>query len=123
MNNRESDQDNNKKKEPQISIELYGSVIKMPLSTFNNIIECVATKYILEIQNKKKNIIGLNDLVNNQPWKKKYKDFQTYAINLNFIEKHLERDLKINTFAQPRRCLSGSVKQHITVPLDTEAKM
>ncbi|XP_060858017.1 uncharacterized protein LOC132935472 [Metopolophium dirhodum] len=123
MNNHESDQDNNKKQEPQIGIELYGSVIKIPLSTFNNIIECVVTKYILGIQNNKKDIIGLNDLVNNQPWKKKYNDCKTRATNLNFIEKQLERDLKINMFAQPMRCLSGSVKQYVKITPIIKAKM
>jgi len=114
MNNHESDQDDYNEKEPQIDIKLDDSVIKVPLSTFNNIIQCAVTKYILKIQNNN-NIIGLNNLADNERWKKTYEYFKTQANNLNLAEKRLKRDLKINAFAQPNRCYYGHVEQNVEV--------
>ncbi|XP_029341181.1 uncharacterized protein LOC115033186 [Acyrthosiphon pisum] len=111
MNNQELDQDNNKNKEPQISIELDDSVIKAPLSTFNNTMECLTTERILKKQNNEKNIIGLHDLEQIECFKKKYELFGTQFKALESIETKLERNLKRNKFAQPKRCHLFSCRQ------------
>ncbi|XP_060872628.1 uncharacterized protein LOC132946596 [Metopolophium dirhodum] len=121
MNNHESDQDNNKNKKHQISIELDDSVIQLPLSTFINIIEYVVTNHVLEIQTDK-TIIDLNDLVNNQYWKKNCENLKKTLHILDCYINHLERELKKNKFAQPKRGTSW-VQQQVSLRMDNKMKM
>jgi len=122
MKNHKSDQNKKKKKVPNISIELDGSLIKLPASIFNNIIESECINYFFGGQTNK-DIIGLNDLVNVQNWKEKYNRLETQARMLESIANRLKRDLETNKFAQPLRCLSTSVNQHVKVTLSMKAKM
>ncbi|XP_008181628.1 activating transcription factor 7-interacting protein 2 isoform X2 [Acyrthosiphon pisum] len=121
MNNRKSRRNNNKKKVPPINVELDGDTIKIPLSTLNNIIEHESSNYMLEILTTK-DAIGLNELVNVQDWKKNCKKLETQAKMLDSIASRLKRDIKINKLAQPMRCLSASVNQHVIVTLNKKAK-
>ncbi|XP_060865137.1 activating transcription factor 7-interacting protein 2-like isoform X2 [Metopolophium dirhodum] len=125
MNNHKSDKvkkTKDKKKVPQIGIELDGSLIKVSPSILNNIIESECINFMLE-NHTKKDIIGLNDLINVQNWKKKYKKLETQARMLDSIANRLKRDLETDKFAQPLRCLSASVNQHVIVTLNIKAKM
>lgn len=120
MNNKESEQVNIEQK-PQISIELDGSVIQLPLSTFNDILEREITNYILKKEANENNIIDLNDLVNVQSWKTKYKELENQANILRSIIHRFKRNLETDKFAQPPRCMSTSVSQNVNI--STNVKM
>ncbi|KAL4103696.1 hypothetical protein QTP88_019040 [Uroleucon formosanum] len=122
MNKRKSDQDNNKKKEPQISVELDDGVIELPLSTFNDILDREVSNFLENQTNKKEDIIELNDSVNDD-WKKKYQILESHYSNLNSFINKLESDLKTNKSAQSMRCLSASVGQFVEVSLNRKRKM
>jgi len=92
MNKHKSDQDNNKKEDPRISIELDGGTIQLPLSTFNDIIDREVTNFVLENQPNEKDIIEPNDLVNVQSWKQKYEELYAQAQIFDSIVNRLKRD-------------------------------
>ena len=108
---------NNKpKQEPQISLELNGSVIQFSLSTFNNILEREITKFIVENDTIKKNIIVLNELkMNVECWKSRYEKLETEAKVLESVVKRFKRDIKKDKFAQPHRCKINSVGQNVKI--------
>ncbi|CAI6355887.1 unnamed protein product [Macrosiphum euphorbiae] len=121
MNNHKSGRDKNKKEVPQIGLEIDDSVVKCSLSTFNNILERECINFMLKWP-EKEDIIVLNNLVNHPDWKSKYKKLETQARMFDSIGNVLKKDLKINKFAQPVRCLSGSVIQHVIVTMAKKGK-
>lgn len=115
MNNNVSEEAH-KEQPPKISIEeLDGSVIELPLSTFNNILEKEITKFILKREPDEKDIIDLKELVNVQRWRIKYKDLEQQAEMLNSVLERLKRELKQDKCAQPLRCMAGSISQYVNI--------
>lgn len=109
MNNHESEQVNYKEQEPQLSIEFNGSVFQLPLSVFDNILDCEITGYILNNKTDKKDIIDL-ELINDVCWKTKYKQLKNQYNEFQSIIGRLEKDLKTDKFAQPCR-INSRIKQ------------
>lgn len=118
MNNNVSDQANIEQ-EPQISIELDGGVIQLPLSTFNNILEKEITNFIYIRETDEKDIIDLNELVNAQCWRSKYNNLEVQAEMLQSILYRLKKDLKENKSAQPKRCMAASISQNVNITTNT----
>jgi len=114
MNNNLSEEANIEQA-PKISIELDGSVIELPLSTFNNILEKEVTKFISKREPDEKDIIDFKELVHVQHWRTKYKDLEHQAEMLHYVFDRLMRDLKQDKCAQPMRCMAGSISQYVNI--------
>lgn len=107
---------NKSEQEPQISIKLDSGVIQFSLSAFNNILEREITNFILKNDIYKKGIIDIEKLkANIKYWKSKFKNLETKTKVLYSIIERLKRDLKIDKFAQPQRCMASSVYQNVKI--------
>lgn len=115
MNNDKAKKTNDQNQEPQISIEIDNEVIQLPQSKFEEILEREITNYILKDNDPKENIIDSKELVNVEVWKKNFEKFSSEANAYHNIAKQLEKDLRIDKFAQPNRCTLSSFGQNVNV--------
>lgn len=117
--NGESKQSNDNAQEPRIFFRFNNNVRELPLSKFDMIVYKEVMKLIdnTEIQenlNSEKCVRSSN--VNY--WNKEYNHNSTQASIYESIIKQLEKDLKINKQAQPRKNWTCSVNQNVNIYLE-----
>ncbi|CAH1712246.1 activating transcription factor 7-interacting protein 2-like [Aphis gossypii] len=115
MNNDKAEEINDQNQDPQISIKVDNEVIQLPRSKFDEILDREITKYILNNEAADENIIDPKELVNVEVWKKKFEKLSIEATVFHKVVKRLEKDLKRNKFAQPKRCTYLTFGQNVNV--------
>lgn len=123
MNNDKAEEINDQNQDPQISIKVDNEVIQLPRSKFDEILDREITKYILNNEAADENIIDPKELVNVEVWKKKFEKLSIEATVFHKVVKRLEKDLKRNKFAQPKRCTYLTFGQNVNVYNQLERQM
>lgn len=95
----------------QITIRLENSIIRLPVSTFNDVLNREITNFIMRSEKDDLVIIDPKEL-SNECFESKYNALETQIKTFKNIIKRLESDLIKDNFAQPRRYLAGSIYQN-----------